>query len=84
MIGFALSIIGSLLIGFAPGGALAAYFLLPGVRRTAYQEPRRPDQGPGVGRQRAGAGMEAARPGALSWPPITDVRAAEKVRRATR
>jgi MFS transporter, DHA2 family, multidrug resistance protein len=30
MIGFVLSIIGSLLIGFAPGGALAAYFLLPG------------------------------------------------------
>lgn len=30
MIGFVLSIVGSLLIGFAPGGALAAYFLLPG------------------------------------------------------
>ncbi len=30
MIGFVLSIIGSLLIGFAPGGALAVYFLLPG------------------------------------------------------
>jgi DHA2 family multidrug resistance protein-like MFS transporter len=30
MIGFVLSIIGSLLIGFAPGGALAAYLLLPG------------------------------------------------------
>ena len=30
MVGFVLSIIGSLLIGFAPGGALAAYFLLPG------------------------------------------------------
>lgn len=30
MAGFVLSIIGSLLIGFAPGGALAAYFLLPG------------------------------------------------------
>ncbi|MGE5293592.1 MAG: MFS transporter [Solirubrobacterales bacterium] len=30
MAGFVLSIIGSLLIGFAPGGALAVYFLLPG------------------------------------------------------
>lgn len=30
MVGFVLSIIGSLLIGFAPGGALAAYVLLPG------------------------------------------------------
>jgi DHA2 family multidrug resistance protein-like MFS transporter len=30
MIGFVLSIVGSLLIGLAPAGALAAYFLLPG------------------------------------------------------
>lgn len=30
MVGFVLSIIGSLLIGFAPSGALAAYVLLPG------------------------------------------------------
>jgi hypothetical protein len=30
MIDFVLSIIGLLLIGFTPGGALAAYFLLPG------------------------------------------------------
>ncbi len=30
MVGFVLSIIGSLLIGFAPSGALAIYFLLPG------------------------------------------------------
>jgi len=30
MAGFVLSIIGSLLIGLAPGGAFAAYFLLPG------------------------------------------------------
>ena len=30
MAGFVLSIVGSLLIGFAPGGPLAAYFLLPG------------------------------------------------------
>jgi DHA2 family multidrug resistance protein-like MFS transporter len=30
MAGFALSIVGSLLVGFAPAGPLAAYFLLPG------------------------------------------------------
>ena len=30
MVGFVLSIIGSLLIGFAPSGAFATYFLLPG------------------------------------------------------
>jgi DHA2 family multidrug resistance protein-like MFS transporter len=30
MVGFVLSILGSLLIGFAPSGALAAFFLLPG------------------------------------------------------
>jgi DHA2 family multidrug resistance protein-like MFS transporter len=30
MVGFVLSVVGSLLIGFAPAGALAAFFLLPG------------------------------------------------------
>ena len=30
MFGFVLSIIGSLLIGFSPNGAIAPYFLLPG------------------------------------------------------